>query len=560
MHYGLSTKQVKTLAYDFAIAKNIRHPPSWDLNKAAGKHFYQIFMERHKEKISLRKPEATSLARSTAFNRATVKIFFDKLKLVMEKHLFTPENIYNLDETGISTVHVPGRVVAPKGVKQVGAMTSGERGANITVIGCINAVGNSIPPMMIFPRVNFREIMLNGAPPGTIGQAHKSGWSNGEKFYAFLKHFITHVKPSKEEPVLLLLDNHESHATVEAITLAKESGIVMLTFPPHTSHKLQPLDRTVFGSFKKHYSTEYSEWMLSNGGKPLSIYNAAECVGKAYPLSFTPMNIQAGFRVSGIWPVNENIFSDDEFLSSSVTDRPLVDLATPDRSTANTPSTSREIVGISRNGVISPEDVRPYPKAAPRSSQRGGRKPGRCRILTDTPEKAEIENAAAARKRKKDPMVKRCAEVPSQKKPTCRRLEMPESDSTSEGEDLNSSESGNTDMDLDSEETEHPTSLSLMDKQSLSKGDFVISRLEGKKRIVNFIAKIINVNGDELTVQYLKRAAASNKFYYHDDKHYEIQISDIVRKLPLPVAVGGTERRCMQLEFHIPNVDQLNIE
>ena len=559
MHYGLSTKQVKCLAYDFAVAKNIRHPPSWDLNKTAGKHFYQTFMERHKDKISLRKPEATSLARSTAFNRATVKMFFDKLKLVMDKYHFTPERIYNLDETGVSTVHAPGKVVAPKGVKQVGAMTSGERGANITVISCVNAIGNAIPPMMIFPRVNFRDIMLKGAPPGTIGQAHKSGWSNGEKFLIFLRHLISQIKPSKEEPILLLLDNHESHATIEAVTLAKESGIVMLTFPPHTSHKLQPLDRTVFGSFKKYYGTACSEWMLSNGGKPLSIYNVAECVGKAYLLSFTPLNIQAGFRVSGIWPINENIFTDAEFLSSSVTDRPVVNSATSDTPTASTSSSNREI-DSGRNGDISPADIRPFPKAAPRSSQRGGRKPGRCRILTDTPEKAEIENAAIARKRH---APKRCVKESTslnKRRPTCRRLEMSDSDSTSGEVNFNSSENEESDSDSSHDETEKSPSPSLNRKESLSTGDFVITKLKGKKRVVNFIAKIINIDGDELIVQYLKRSGASDKFYYHDEKQYDIQASDVVKKLPIPVAVGGTERRCMQLEFDIPNIDELDIE
>ena len=104
--------------------------------------------------------------------------------------------------------------------------------------------------MMIFPRVNFKNHMLKGAPPGTKGTAHISGWSNAENFLEFLKHFIYHIKCSVDQPVLLLLDNHESHASIEAITFAKENGIIMLTFPPHTSHKLQPLDRC-FWTFKE---------------------------------------------------------------------------------------------------------------------------------------------------------------------------------------------------------------------------------------------------------------------------------------------------------------------
>jgi hypothetical protein len=45
----------------------------------------------------------------------------------------------------------------------------------------------------------------------------------------------------------------------------------MLTFLPHSSHKLQPIDRTVFGPYKKFYNIGASEWMLSNRGKPMTM-------------------------------------------------------------------------------------------------------------------------------------------------------------------------------------------------------------------------------------------------------------------------------------------------
>jgi hypothetical protein len=56
--------------------------------------------------------------------------------------------------------------------------------------------------------------------------------------------------------------------------------------------------------------------MLSNPGKPVTIYNVAGITGKA----FTKCNVEKGFNVTGIHPVNENIFGEDEFLSSYVTE------------------------------------------------------------------------------------------------------------------------------------------------------------------------------------------------------------------------------------------------
>jgi hypothetical protein len=82
-------------------------------------------------------------------------------------------------------------------------MTSEERGINITMIAAINAIGNSIPPAFVFPRVFFKEHMLKGAPPGSIGFADPSGWSNSEIFFDFLKHFINQTKPTVDQNSIL---------------------------------------------------------------------------------------------------------------------------------------------------------------------------------------------------------------------------------------------------------------------------------------------------------------------------------------------------------------------
>lgn len=60
---------------------------------------------------------------------------------------------------------------------------------------------------------------------------------------------------------------------------------------------------------------------MSNPGEPIQIYDVASIVGKAYPLAFTPKNIVSGFSSSGIWPIDSNIFRDDEFYGSYATDR-----------------------------------------------------------------------------------------------------------------------------------------------------------------------------------------------------------------------------------------------
>ena len=54
----------------------------------------------------------------------------------------------------------------------------------------------------------------------------------------------------------------------------------------------------------------------------MTIYDIPGIAKEALPLAATPSNIQKGFQVSGIYPFNRNIFSEDEYMPGFVTDRP----------------------------------------------------------------------------------------------------------------------------------------------------------------------------------------------------------------------------------------------
>jgi hypothetical protein len=55
-------------------------------------------------------------------------------------------------------------------------VTSRERGINVLMIVAVNAIGNRVPPMLVFPREHFKDHMLSGAPAASIGGANPTGW------------------------------------------------------------------------------------------------------------------------------------------------------------------------------------------------------------------------------------------------------------------------------------------------------------------------------------------------------------------------------------------------
>ncbi|KAL1494102.1 hypothetical protein ABEB36_009753 [Hypothenemus hampei] len=142
-------------------------------------------------------------------------------------------------------------------------------------------------------------------------------------FPKVLKHIVSYTKCSTENRILLLVDNHESHISVRRIQFCRESGISLLSFPPHTTHRMQPLDVGVYGPFKNALSVAFNDWMISHPGRLITIRNIGQLSDIAYKSAFTIKNITSSFKTPGIWPINRLAFNADDFIPSTVTDIPL---------------------------------------------------------------------------------------------------------------------------------------------------------------------------------------------------------------------------------------------
>ena len=131
-------------------------------------------MNRHNNP-TLRKPKNTScLFRATAFSKTNVAKFFDNKELAHRSWKLTADRVCNVDETWVCTVLQSLDSVAQLGTKRVWQSVSSEQGTMITVCIIINYVGNTVPPVFIFPRARLHGSLTFGAPPGSFRVGEQS--------------------------------------------------------------------------------------------------------------------------------------------------------------------------------------------------------------------------------------------------------------------------------------------------------------------------------------------------------------------------------------------------
>lgn len=238
--------EVRIMAFRLAEQLKLSHRFNVQTGKA-GLDWLHLFLSRHPE-LSIRKSEGVSQARVLNMNRQAVKSYFALLQDLLIRHNLVnkPGNIYNIDESGLQLNNKPEQVIAEKGSKSVQSVTFGEKGETISVIACCNAEGVFLPPSCIFKGKNAKPEYADGMPNGSkIFMNIKSAYVNCDIFYLWLKDVFVPRKP--QGTVLLILDGHSSHCnSVQMLEFAEENNIILLCLPSHTTHWLQPLDRSFF--------------------------------------------------------------------------------------------------------------------------------------------------------------------------------------------------------------------------------------------------------------------------------------------------------------------------
>ena len=163
-----------------------------------------------------------------------------------------------------------------------------------------------MPPMTIyaksFPGGQYRFY----GPEDALYAKSDSGWIDSELFLAWLnKIFVKFCVP--ERPIMLLIDGHASHITIEAIDSCQANNIILLPcLPPHTTHALQPLDVAVFKSLKDRFSKAVRSLSFTKKNFVVTKREFSKILKSPFDHAFSIPNIKSGFSKCEIYPLNPN--------------------------------------------------------------------------------------------------------------------------------------------------------------------------------------------------------------------------------------------------------------
>ena len=228
--------------------------------------WYRCFRKRHHDLISERDTETTTQRRVNAeYKQELIDAYFHHLA----KYRTLPHHrIFAGDETGLDGDGDRVKtVVSPKGAKRVRTAEDSYR-EHISILHIGNAAGDSLAPIIIQKGesldMSMAQQVFNWNPDILFG-CQKNGYFIAEHFKQVLQYLCKHVQPqpSKDCPILFIIDGAKAHCSLDALQYAVDHGIHLLCLPPHTSHFLQVADLSVFGPFKKAWHQACAEHKLN---------------------------------------------------------------------------------------------------------------------------------------------------------------------------------------------------------------------------------------------------------------------------------------------------------
>lgn len=317
-HVGmpLTPKLTRKQAYEFCRVNELKNNFS-DKSKTAGKKWLKGFMASNPE-ISVRKAQVMNRGRAQKLNKHIVQKHFEAVKNIYDELDISthPERLYNMDEKGCRlNLHHQQKVLAEKGSKRV-HMIAEEHAENVTIAMCVNATGNTVPPMILFKGKRLKPEFSENLPAGSLVKMAPKGSMTTELFVDFIKHLAQHKSPGK---CLLIFDGASSHLDARIVDEADNHEIVLYCLPSNTTHELQPLDKSVNKSYESHWDEEVLLYAYQYPDRKITKQRFSKIFDKVWFKCMTQENIINGFKATGLYPYDPHAIPEVAYAPSALT-------------------------------------------------------------------------------------------------------------------------------------------------------------------------------------------------------------------------------------------------
>lgn len=238
-----------------------------------GRHWYEGFLRRHPN-ISTRMSQNLTVPRASV-DKETLQSWFEQIGNYMESaHLqnVKPESIFNMDESAFFLVPKGDKVLARRGCKAVYKVVAGDDKESLTVLFTVSAAGIMLPPLILYWYERIPLKIAQSTPTDWLIGTTERGWMTAEAFYNYIKDgfYPWLLKNKIEFPVILFVDGHVSHVTLQLSLFCTEKRIELFGFVPHATHIQQPLDVAVFSPLKKAYKVTHNLFREQNDFRRLT--------------------------------------------------------------------------------------------------------------------------------------------------------------------------------------------------------------------------------------------------------------------------------------------------
>lgn len=315
--YPLTASVLRRCVYRYTKLNNIPNPFREEKEKA-GLYWLKGFMERNPQ-IRVRKAQNLNPSRAQKVNKFIVDDHFTKLEEIMRSLniMEHPERIYNIDEKGCRLcLHHQQKVLAAKGSRRVHVVTN-EHAQNVSVVACGNAIGAAIPPVILFKGKRQKQEWVDSMPAGTSVLMTEKGSMTQAAFSRWIEHF---AKFKVQGQVLLIFDGAKCHLDYSILETADRFDITLYCLPSNTTHELQPMDKAVFRAFEYYWDDEVVKYFSKHPEeRSISKMRFGSIFSAVWDRTMTMSNIKAGFKATGIYPLNSDAIPEIAFAPSTIT-------------------------------------------------------------------------------------------------------------------------------------------------------------------------------------------------------------------------------------------------